>query len=126
MKKLKQMGIWMDHSSAFLMELMNDTIVENCVVSQFTHREKEDALMHKTEKVMHHKEQHEQASYYKKIGEIIKNYQEVVLFGPTDAKNELFNLIKEDHHFENVKIEVKHSDKMTETQKHAFVKEYFR
>ena len=39
---------------------------------------------------MHNKEQHEQSDYYKKLGETIKNYTEVLLFGPTDAKVELF------------------------------------
>jgi len=33
-------------------------------------------------------------------------YQEVVLFGPTDAKNELSNMVKTDHLFDEIKIEV--------------------
>jgi len=125
MKKIKQLGIWMDHSNAFLMELINDTILENSIVSEFTHQEKEDSSI-RNEKLMHTKEQHQQSSYYKKLRDAIKNYQEVVLFGPTDAKNELLNLLKTDHLFENIKIEVKNSDKMTENQMHAFVREYFK
>jgi len=72
------------------------------------------------------KEQHLQLSYYKKIGDIIKKYQDVVLFGPTDAKNELLNLIKTDHLFEGIKIEVENSDKMTEDQMQTFVIDYFK
>ena len=74
---------------------------------------------------MHQKEQHEHYDYYKKIGEAIRNYQDVLLFGPTTAKTELFNMLKADHHFEKIKIETKHADKMTVNQQHAFVKEYF-
>ena len=74
---------------------------------------------------MHNKEQHEQLAYYKAIAAVIKNYEEVLLFGPTDAKTELFNLLKADHHFDKINIETKHADKMTENQQHAFVKEYF-
>ena len=48
-----------------------------------------------------------------------------MLFGPTDAKTELFNLLKADHHFDKINIETKHADKMTENQQHAFVREYF-
>jgi hypothetical protein len=125
MKKIKQLGIWMDHSNAFLMELINDTILENSILSEFTHQEKEDSL-NRNEKLKHTKEKHQQSSYYKKLRDAIKNYQEVVLFGPTDAKNELLNLLKADHLFENIKIEVKQSDKMTENQMHAFVREYFK
>ena len=74
---------------------------------------------------MHNKEQHQQSDYYKQLGEIIKNYTEVILFGPTDAKVELFNILKADHHFAKIKIEFQQADKMTENQQHAFVKEYF-
>jgi hypothetical protein len=74
---------------------------------------------------MHNKEQHQQAAYYKQLGEVIKGYNEVVLFGPTEAKSELFNLLRADHLFEDIKIEIKPAGKMTETEEYAFVKEHF-
>jgi len=125
MKIIKQLGIWMDHSNAFLMELKNDTILTNCVVSELSDHESEFNF-YKGEKLIHKKQQHLQLSYYKKLGDIIKKYQEVVLFGPTDAKNELINLLKTDHLFEDIKIEVINSDKMTEDQMQTFVREYFK
>ena len=124
MKTIKQLGIWMDHSNAFLMELKNDTILTNCVVSELSDHESEFNF-YKGEKLIHKKQHHLQLSYYKKLGDIIKKYQEVVLFGPTDAKNELINLLKTDHLFEDIKIEVINSDKMTEDQMQTFVREYF-
>ncbi len=119
------LGICMDHSSAHLMEFSPDTIETKTIASQFTHQEKGESL-NKGERLMHNKEQHQQAAYYKKLGEVIKNYSGVILFGPTDAKVELFNILKADHHFANIKIEVKQTNKMTENQQHAFVKEYFQ
>ena len=124
MEKIKQLGIWMDHSIAHLMDLTNGAIVQSIIVSEFTHDDKKFGLM-KDEKHMHIKKQHMQSGYYKKLSDAIIKYQEVVLFGPTEAKNELLNLLKTHHLFENIKIEVKHADKMTENQMHAFVKEYF-
>jgi hypothetical protein len=124
MGKIRQLGIWMDHSNAFLMELTNDTIVQTNIVSEFTYEDKKNGLS-KNEKLMHVKQQHLQSSFYKKLSDAIRNYHEVILFGPTDAKTELLNLLNTDHLFENIKIEVKHSDKMTEHEMHAFVKEYF-
>jgi hypothetical protein len=120
----KNLGIWMDHSNAHLMEFTTDPIATNIISSEFTHEEKEHALG-KGENLMHHKEQHKHSEYYKKLGATIRNYEEVVLFGPTDAKVELFNLLKADHHFAKIKIEVKQADKMTENQEHAFVREHF-
>ena len=75
---------------------------------------------------MHNKEQHQQSEYYKNLGDKIINYEEVILFGPTDAKVELFNILKADHRFENIKIVVKPADKMTENQQHAFVRDHFQ
>jgi len=124
MNNIRKLGIWMDHSNAYLMELANDIIVQR-VVSELANHETEFNF-YKGEKLIHKKEQHLQLSYYKKIGEIIKKYQDVVLFGPTDAKNELLNQIKTDHLFEDIKVEVKNSDKMTEDQMQTFVRDYFK
>ena len=124
MNNIRKLGIWMDHSNAYLMELANDIIVQR-VVSELANPDAEFNF-YKGEKLIHKKEQHLQLSYYKKISDIIKKYQEVVLFGPTDAKNELLNQIKTDHLFEDIKIEVKNSDKMTEDQKQTFVRDYFK
>lgn len=120
----KDLGIWMDHQSANLMEFTTGLISTKTIDSKFTHAEKEQTLA-KSENLMHHKEQHEQADYYKELGEIIRNYDEVLLFGPTDAKVELYNTLKDDHLFANIKIEVVEADKMTENQQHAFVHKHF-
>jgi hypothetical protein len=125
MKKNKLLGIWMDHSTAYLLELTNDTIIQSNIVSEASLPEKEFNL-YKSEKLINKKEQHQQSSYYKQLSEKIKGYQEVVLFGPTDAKNELVNLLRSDHLFESVKLDVIQSDKMTENQMHAFVREFFK
>ena len=124
MTKAKNLGIWMDHSNAHLMEFTSGTMATDLIASKFTHEEKGQSL-EKSENLMHNKEQHEQSDYYKKLGEVIKNYEEVVLFGPTNAKMELFNILKADHLFAKIKIEVQQADKMTENQQHAFVREYF-
>ena len=124
MTTIKKLGIWMDHSNAHLMEFANAAEGSKTIASPFTHEVKEESL-EKGEKTMHHKEQQQQSAYYKQLGEVIKNYEEVILFGPTDAKTELHNILKTDHHFDNIKIEVKQADKMSENQQHAFVREYF-
>ena len=114
----------MDHQTAHIIEFTTDPIETTTVESKFTHQEKEQTL-HRSENLMHNKEQHEEADYYKSLGEIIRNYNDVVLFGPTEAKTELFNFLRKDHRFAEIVIEIKQTDKMTENQQHAFVKEYF-
>jgi hypothetical protein len=120
----KHLGIWMDHSVAHLMEFTPDPIETKDIELDFTHQEKEHSLS-QNESMMHNKEQHKQLEYYKKLGEIIKNYEDVIIFGPTDAKVELLNVLRADNLFVKIKIEIQHADKMTENQQHAFVKNYF-
>jgi nitrogenase subunit NifH len=120
----KRLGIFMDHSTAHLMEFTVDPIETTTIESAFTHQVKEDSLA-KSEHLMHNKEQHQQAAFYKKLGEEIKHYDDVVLFGPTQAKVELFNILKADHHFSKISISVKQTNKMTDGEQHHFVKDYF-
>jgi hypothetical protein len=124
MSTAKCLGIWMDHSMAHLMNYANDRIEARTIESKFTHEEKALSLG-KSESLMHNKEQHEQSEYYKTLLAEIRNYDQVVLFGPTDAKSELANLLKDDHCFEKIAVAVRQADKMTANQMHAFVEEYF-
>lgn len=114
----------MDSESAHFMEFSDEPKQEAEIESTFTHEVKQVSLG-KNENIMHNKEQHQQADYYKRLGEVIKNYDEVLLFGPSNAKSELVNTLKSDHHFDKIKIEVMSAEKMTENQLHAFVKDYF-
>lgn len=123
-KPLKHLGIWMDHASANLMDISSGSIVTTTIESDFTPLERKDKL-NKGEYMMHNVEKQNNHAYYEKLGEVIKNYDKVVVFGPTHAKDELANVLKADHHFDKVKIEVMDADKMTENQQHSFVKNYF-
>jgi hypothetical protein len=124
MKSVKKIGIWMDHSNAHIMKLESEDIVSSIIESQPIIQRKEQNLK-RDESLLHNKEHNQISAYYKKLSEIIKEYDEVILFGPTDAKNELLNLLKVDHLFAKIKFEIKLTDKMTENQQITFVKEYF-
>lgn len=123
MKTTKRLGIWMDHSTANLIEFMDDKTETTVVDAQVG--EQDEPLNARDETMIQNKEQNELSDYFKRISEVIKDYDEVLLFGPTHAKDELNNILKEDHHFDEVKIEIKPADNMTENQQEAFVKEHF-
>lgn len=124
MKKEKTLGIWLDHASAELIDLNLDTKMET-IVSEFNFETKEEILS-RSERSMHNKRQQMQESYYKEIGQTILKYDKVVLFGPTNAKTELHNYLKEDLHFKDIQIDVEAADKMTNNEKDAFVKNHFK
>lgn len=125
MKPAKQLGIWMDHSKANIMELLNDKIVTTTLLSNLAFTEQVQNLR-MDEILMQNKEQKHQSDFYKKISSLINNYTEVLLFGPNEAKTELFNLIKNSRQFENIKMTVQPSDNMTTNQQQDFVRYFYR
>ena len=114
----------MDHSVANVMELTKDTIVTSTIESQSVLMEGAEYLR-KDEGLLHNIEHYQRSDYFKRLSSVMRDYDEVILFGPTDAKSELFNLVKDNHLFEKIKIEIQTADKMTENQQQAFVKEYY-
>lgn len=123
METQKNLGIWMDHANAELIDLNSDK-KSQVIVSKFTFETKEEALS-RSENVMHNKQQQMHEAYYKEIANTILKYDRVLLFGPTNAKTELFNYLNEDLHFKGIQIDIKAADKMTDNEKDAFVKSYF-
>ncbi len=125
MKTVKKLGIWMDHSNANLIEFSSEVKKTKTISCSYTFEDKEETLKI-SEKVMHNKEQLKQTIYYKNIANCIREFDEVILFGPTNAKLELHNLLKENHLFDNIKIEVQNTDKMSDKDKHIFVRNHFK
>jgi hypothetical protein len=121
---VKKLGIWMDHYNAHLMEFITDTITTQIISNKQPHRGKEDTSG-LSEDSLHHKEEQQQAEYYTKLSAIICNFQDVLLFGPTGAKLELWNLLRSNRKFEHIKLDIKESDKMSQNKQHAFVSNHF-
>lgn len=114
----------MDHSIAHLIEFSENSFEIETIETKFTHEKKEKSLA-KGESFMHNKEQQTLADYFKKIAKIILNYDKVLLFGPTSAKTELFNILREDDRFAKIKIHIKDTDKMNAHQRERFINEHF-
>ena len=125
MKTIKQLGIYIDYTNAFLMELINKMIVSRDI--EFENNKEieiyqDNSIKYVIDNEKHH---HLRSAYYLELCDIIKNYNQVVLFGPNDAKNELFNLLEFDHNFDSIKIHNENTDNLTEIQMHDYVKMYF-
>lgn len=124
MENKKKIGIWMDYSTAELIDL-NHQIDKKSIESDFTY-ETEKETLNRSESIMHNKEQQMNEAYYKELGSVILNYDQVLLFGPTNAKSELHNFLNKDLHFKDIQIDVKTADKMTDNEKQAFVSNHFK
>ena len=123
MKTQKKVGIWMDHLNANLIDF-KATDGNRTITSKFNYDVQDEAIR-KSENGMHNKRQQLTEDYYKEIADVILMYNHVLLFGPTNAKTELYNYIMEDLRFKDIKFTVEPADKMTDNQKDAFVKKFF-
>ncbi len=125
MNSSKQLGIWMDYSMAYLIELANDKIGKKTLkISPAFHGPLENLRLNESR--MYNKAQNHQSNFHRELSLVINNYTEVLLFGPGEAKNELFNLLKNNQQFENVKISTQPADKLTENEQETFVKDFFK
>jgi len=123
MIKIKQLAIFMDDTNALLMELYNHMIVSRNIV--FKSRENEEYIQYNNLLPLFGTDKHRHA-YYKEISNIMRRYQQVVLFGPVDIKTEFYALLEADHHFRKIKVEFIRTELMTDFQIHEFVLDYYK
>lgn len=120
----KKMGIWMDHSIAYLFDVSDSNSETLTIKANNKHHEvKENQGL--DESNSQNKEQDQLSDYFKRLIDVIQKFDEVVLFGPTNAKTELFNHISKNHRTFKTSIVVKQSERMTENQMMAFVLSHF-
>ncbi len=124
MQNSKKLAVYLDHYRAILFDFSISAIEFKTIKSDFVFQDLKE-IKQKGESHLHNKEQHLQQKYYENIGDAILDFNEVLLFGPTDAKTELFNYLSEIKKFGTIRIKVKASDKLTENQQLAFVNNYF-
>lgn len=124
MKAKKRIGIWMDYTSAQIYENASGEYLMTTMESNFSMPVKQEVKLH-SENLLHNKENKSDQAYFKDLIEIIRDYNEVLLFGPTKAKTALYNQIKAAPKFNKIFIETRDTDKMTGNQMKAYVKEYF-
>ena len=124
MKATKKIGIWMDYSSAHIMEFSDRpheiASIESEFETKLKSKEKE-----RGEKHLHSLAKQCKEDYFKKIASTILNYNKVLLFGPTNAKNELFNMLCEDPRYYKIKTYLKESGRLTLNQRNRFIHEHF-
>lgn len=69
--------------------------------------------------------QNELSDFYKQLEKKLEAYGEILLFGPTNAKDQLNNLLSLNKQYSDKKISVEKSDKLSKNQMLAFVRNYY-
>lgn len=125
MKTTKRLGIYLDHTSAKIIEFDPDIKDTKTVFYNYNNQDRDETVK-RSEKQMENRKQNNEKMYFKELSGYILKFDQVVLFGPTEAKAELFNFLRENNKFDQIKIEILPTEKLTTGQQHAFIREYFK
>lgn len=125
MKDIKYLGVWMDENSAQLIELKAGPGPTSTKKLLLKFRRSDKGAEPGREAVFVTGAPDKQAIFYKELCIVIKNYDEIVLFGPMEAKTELRNILRNDPFFLKKRIAIEHTSHMNDAQQHRFVEDYF-
>ncbi len=130
-------GVWLDYTKAHLIdESRGKNIIETVSSEKESHLRfkgegSNDMLLGNNratndEHHQHRREAERTKQYFEVLTEVLKKYDSILLFGPTTAKNELFNLLTGDKQFEGKTIHVETANKMSENEMMAKVTEFYK
>jgi hypothetical protein len=135
MKVEKYLGIWLDHKKAFIVSVAGDQVSSSNIVSNVDgHIRLSGGSRVSTpygpqegpsEGRIEERRRQKLRSYYKKIIRILSNAEEIVIFGPGEAKTELITEMKKSKGLSARIVATETTDKMTDRQIKAKVTKFF-
>lgn len=140
METVKKIGVFMDHSKAELIRYENGAAgFLETVLSEHGGRDRYEGEgsnetrftsdpyhMSNNEFKKHRIEENDLHDYYKRLASHLEGYDELLLFGPGEAKKQFKNFAEQLQVFQNKVLHVETSDKLTDNQLLEFVREYFK
>jgi len=138
--KKSQVGVWLDHSQAhFIKYSQENSFLAETIESPYKRIKRDDGESSDSTKFGANPQYssdnenrknnialNELSEYFKMLEAKLSEYDEILLFGPSTAKDQLMNRISSKKAFEKKTIYVKNSDKKTNKQLLAFVRDFFK
>jgi hypothetical protein len=132
----KQTGIWIDTSRAVIVTLHNGqektTEIQSNVENRVYHNQEGDkgtfigSHHANNDNKFKNRHDHELDEFYEKVLDQVKSTDELYVFGPAEAKDELKQKLYDEKPFDISKLKsVETTDKMTPNQIVAQVKEFY-
>ena len=132
---MRKIGIWIDQKEANIISLIETTIASKTIYSDVETRVRIEGETKQfgrfgdqylvDEKGKQNRIEEYTNRYLGRVMKEIQNADEVMLFGPAQTKSKLEKLILTSQELAAKLTEVKTSEKMTDNQKIAFVKDFY-
>jgi len=134
---MKYAGVWIDQKEANIIILDDDHHIENkTILSEIETRERVEGETKvfgrfgdqylNNEKGKKNKIEKLTKIYLKNVLNLVKNADSILIFGPAQTKIKLENFIQKDPKLSVKLNDVQTAEQMTNNQKVAFVKKYFK
>lgn len=140
MEHYKQVGVWIDHSKAHLIGFKSGQVRlletvespfesvkrvegEGSDLSRFSPNPEHSS---NNEHKKHHIAQNEINEYLRMMEQKLAGFEDILLFGPGTMKERVKNRLREKKAFDGKWLSVEPSDKLTENQLLAFVREFYK
>lgn len=126
MDKKRRLGIWMCQSRIHLMEYNNEEPIDMTQLPIDESQEMNTAIPEISYNAIRAEENNRKLEEYKKLAEQISKYDEIVLFGPVDAKKEFQNYLETSPIASMPQLTVQQTENLTEAQQVAYVHNHFK
>ncbi|MFN3969657.1 hypothetical protein [Flavobacterium sp.] len=121
---MKKLGIYMEQSSARLIEFTIDILKTKSDLTYFDFFDEKHPKERNLNQI-EYQEAYLQNHFFNKLSEYILYYNEVLLFGKSNTTYKLFDLMAYDNRFYKINITIKQTDTMTFNEQNNFVSDYF-
>lgn len=125
MIRSKKLGVCIDDGGPHVIEYATGIVKKIHLAPLASTSKVEGDVFKKSESFSYDIEAEQQTHYFEKLKSVITRYDKLLLFGPTNLKVDLYNLLRADNRFAKTSIEIKQTATMTDGQQHDFVKDYF-
>ena len=124
--KKKPIGIWMDYKQAYLIFTDEQDFSGEFKIRKEIVRANHDNDVYKNERFEKNKNLAELKKYYKAILDEIVAFDEIYIFGPGKAQEELKNVLREHRYFKDKNLAIGSSTKLSRSQMVGRVQAQFR
>jgi hypothetical protein len=118
----KPAGVWMDHSHAIVVDSENG---EFGITQKIEMKSSHHAHSGGSEHTHHQAGQATVVKFYHELADKIHKYDEILLFGPGTAQEEMFNYLIHNKQFAGKKVHIDSADHMTDNQMVAKVRTFY-
>lgn len=123
-KQKKFAGVWLDNSEAMIISSDSEQSTGDYhIVDKVQSTGNQGGG---SEHSMNNAKKSEQLKYFKSLSHLLNPYDEILLFGPGQSQEQFQNHLQGEVQFKNKEITIDSSDHLTDPQRIAKVREFFK